>query len=1349
MQASTGGKIVSTVLSVLSTIKFISFMRSFSKIANGFRQIGKGFGKLEELFEDFKKNGIRYTRTDIFKKGDPIGTTLLKMAGSIGILVASMLVISRMDTADVMKSLLVIGAIGAELAIIAGIFKAGAADGKPFLMMAASLALMIIPIKLLSGLDATTALKGMVAIGLIMTEMALFTRMAKGGPGEKPGFLSLAPAINLLVIAIKQLSGMDMGGMVKGVAALGVIFLELSRFTRKAGDKKVKGLISMALALNLMAIAVKALGKMNTGSLLKGILAIGGIVAAFTVLAKSLGGMSFGKSITMLLTIAGTLVLFIGAFKEIDGLNTNSMLSFSGSLSAVLLSLALSMKLLGSLPITGALMGVANMAVAIAGIGAIIVGLGALKDSWAGMTGLLESGGEVFRLIGNALGQFIGGIGSGIVEGLDLPDMGTQLSDFMTNAQDFLDGAKSIDDSTTSGIESLAGAIGAIATSELQTWLVSLFRDDDPITAFADDIVELGRALSAYGLSILPLAAIPTGLLDKSVSVAEALADVATQIPPTGGVAQFLSGIGDMSTFSSKLKTLGSGLADFATEISSVENDGFDQDKLEVAVKIAEALARLNTSIPEKGGLMQAITGVQSLAAFGKDTESFGDGITAFIDEVRKMPALSAQDKDKLETVIAVGEALSQMERGLEAQGGWVDEIEGIKSLSSFSTGFDDLAEGLNTFIGQVRLIVYTTDDETQMNKVLDVATALSTLEKNLEAQGGMADDFEGVKSLASFGDQFPDFAAALNSFITIVSGVKGYNQTKINDALSVAQAISDLEAKLPATDGWWQSVVGNKDLSLFSTNVTKLGSALASFAKDIAGVDMGNSENAISVMGLIGDFISSLSESGGLLDDIGKWFGGSSEDSLLTITQTMANVGTNLNTFATSLTDISFEGKLDTASKMFADMETFVKCLDLSGSLWQTLANVFGAGNSKNTLENISGAMATFGSSMRTLSDGISDVGTASTNFDKAKLLFNSFKEFGDAYAEGEGSLINYYTFNDIGDGLVQFGTHLCTFAAGISAVNVSDLSGAVGIMESLVSLAGSAGNVTPTNVQNVAAILEKYANTDFSTAGHTLGGSFITAVAGAIQNEQAQVAAAVKQLATAGSSEAKKYYAVWKNAGVYLASGLANGIAAMAGSVKRAAANAAAGATGAIQLTWSIHSPSRVGRDLGMNFDLGIAGGIGEYSRVVSSQATGMGERAVEAAKKMLRGVDFSVFDNLDPNPTIRPVLDLDNVQRGVNAIDGMLAREPTMNTALFRGINVSQNAGMLNFDGAKILGSQNNKDVVQELRTLTGRFDRLSEAVENMQLVLDTGVLVGQTSAKMDSQLGILATRKGRGN
>ena len=107
-------KIINTVVGAFAAIKFASFLGSFSKIGKGFKSIGKGLKNIGESLKDVAEDGIRITK----QNKDSIGTTLLKIAASIGILVASMLVLSKMDTGDILKSLLVIGALGAELAIM-------------------------------------------------------------------------------------------------------------------------------------------------------------------------------------------------------------------------------------------------------------------------------------------------------------------------------------------------------------------------------------------------------------------------------------------------------------------------------------------------------------------------------------------------------------------------------------------------------------------------------------------------------------------------------------------------------------------------------------------------------------------------------------------------------------------------------------------------------------------------------------------------------------------------------------------------------------------------------------------------------------------------------------------------------------------------------------------------------------------------------------------------------------------------------------------------------------------------------------------------------------------------------
>lgn len=386
---------------------------------------------------------------------------------------------------------------------------------------------------------------------------------------------------------------------------------------------------------------------------------------------------------------------------------------------------------------------------------------------------------------------------------------------------------------------------------------------------------------------------------------------------------------------------------------------------------------------------------------------------------------------------------------------------------------------------------------------------------------------------------------------------------------------------------------------------------------------------------------------------------------------------------------------------------------------------------------------MATVGQNLATFASNLS--GADFSNTESATQLMNDMETFIGTLNPTGG------VWSDIGDWLngkkdivglsekmATFGTNFNTFSAGITGAQKASTD--FGYVQTIIK----AFETLATAVENGeldAAAIERVAK--------TIGDSFAASVKGAIENGASDVGTAATTISNAGTTAAMATYGIWYSTGQNLGRGLANGIAAMAGSVRMAATNVAAGATRAIRITWSVHSPSRVGRDLGMNFDLGIAGGLETYSKVVSSQAADMGQSVIDSASTMLRGVDGSIFDNLDPNPTICPVMDLTNIQNGISAINGMFNPNNMQAIGLFRGMNLSRGINQLNLDGGRITGTITDKNIVSNLEGLQTKLEELGEAVTNMKLVLDTGALIGGTSAKMDDALGTLAMRRGRGN
>lgn len=358
--------VIKTAVGLYSAIRTVSAIGGIVSIGGGLKRIGKGLKQVGEGISDVVKKGVSITKED----KDSIGNTLLKIASAIGILVGSIYVLSKMDSASVATGLGVVTFIAGELLTVSFIFgKIGANSGN-FIAIAGALSLMTIPIYLLGSMDTEKALKGIIGIGAIMTEMGICMRLA--GNGKKGSFIGLALGIIVMVEAVKNLSQLNGGDMAKSLIGMKILLLEMASFMKKISSiGKISGMIGMAVAVNLLVTAVKRMGNLNTKTIGKGLLGLGGIMTAFGLMAKMTKGISLGSSMTMLLSMAGSIILFIEAFKQIDGMNVDDMLKFALSISSTLLAIGIAIRCTGSIPLSGAISGLGSLAIWLAGMGVI------------------------------------------------------------------------------------------------------------------------------------------------------------------------------------------------------------------------------------------------------------------------------------------------------------------------------------------------------------------------------------------------------------------------------------------------------------------------------------------------------------------------------------------------------------------------------------------------------------------------------------------------------------------------------------------------------------------------------------------------------------------------------------------------------------------------------------------------------------------------------------------------------------------------------------------------------------------------------------------------------------------
>lgn len=135
----------------------------------------------------------------------------------------------------------------------------------------------------------------------------------------------------------------------------------------------------------------------------------------------------------------------------------------------------------------------------------------------------------------------------------------------------------------------------------------------------------------------------------------------------------------------------------------------------------------------------------------------------------------------------------------------------------------------------------------------------------------------------------------------------------------------------------------------------------------------------------------------------------------------------------------------------------------------------------------------------------------------------------------------------------------------------------------------------------------------------------------------------------------------------GIWFAEGMASGIDATAWKVVKAAKNMIKDAKKGADEEADSHSPSKEMIKRGNWFGEGFAIGIKQMSSMVTGTAAGMVDGALDVMDGSVSLMNAIVDEiDFDAQPTIRPVLDLDDVESGMSNLDSMLNVDPTIRAA-----------------------------------------------------------------------------------
>ena len=194
-------------------------------------------------------------------------------------------------------------------------------------MIGLSTAVLILAgaVQKLSGLDWDGLLKGLVGVAglsaILVTSATALSKTSKGLIKGSAGLVVFAAAIRVLVGAVEDLGALDAGSLAKGLIGVGVLCTELALFLKTTdldgmGVLKGTGLVLLAASINILANAVGAFGTLDISSLLKGLSAVAVVLTELAVFTKVTANAKHVISTATAMTILGAAMLVFGEAVE-------------------------------------------------------------------------------------------------------------------------------------------------------------------------------------------------------------------------------------------------------------------------------------------------------------------------------------------------------------------------------------------------------------------------------------------------------------------------------------------------------------------------------------------------------------------------------------------------------------------------------------------------------------------------------------------------------------------------------------------------------------------------------------------------------------------------------------------------------------------------------------------------------------------------------------------------------------------------------------------------------------------------------------------------------------------------
>lgn len=338
--------------------------------------------------------------------------TLLTIASAIGILAASLFVLSMIDSGKLSMSLTAITVLFVELALaMKSIQKTfdGTKMAKistQMIAMATAILILSVAMKKLASLDWEGVAKGTVGIAVLAATLVIAANKLDKTSGKlikgSAGLIAFAAAVLILSHAVVNIAQLSWGELLKGLTGLTVILIGIVKLTNSMGDAKRMistglGMMALGAAVNIFASAIAKMGQLSWGEIARGMTAMAGTLKAITVALNSMPKDMISMGVG-LMAIGAALLIVSKALANMGGMSWGEVVKGLIALGGSLLIITYAMDAM-----TDGLEGAAAMLVMAAAIGILtpsIEALGKMKLSEIGKALLALVG--VFVVVGAA-----------------------------------------------------------------------------------------------------------------------------------------------------------------------------------------------------------------------------------------------------------------------------------------------------------------------------------------------------------------------------------------------------------------------------------------------------------------------------------------------------------------------------------------------------------------------------------------------------------------------------------------------------------------------------------------------------------------------------------------------------------------------------------------------------------------------------------------------------------------------------------------------------------------------------------------------------------------------------------